>query len=495
MKEEAENRYFERALSEELGGEHAPDLSERILASASRAPSSMPARGRTGKLGRRSPAPPLTRRNSPLGAIMAVLLLIVAAVVVVMGMNTTRPSEIKETAGKSSVNTPKVQPRVEPAPMPQPPASNTPAIEPAPEQPKPEEKQDPPAKPDEVKKPEEKPPEKQPETPRQPEGTEVKRPPVEPKPEERPVEPRQPAVVAVVKELSRKGALKLRYADAETWRAAESAEVLREGVQLSASGHADIRLSSGALLRFNGELVLGANVEIRSEDLYVDNLDCAELKLQSGDLSAAMNGIAVFSASRGTLSISCVQGNVSTSDGAVSAGKTANLTARGLSKAQPTNTETLARKHPMLRNLPERVLVREDFEAASKDRLDRGELSEGIASANAKEAGVSIYFSDTFKLRAGDFVRFRYRVSRAIEELVLQFGVEGQGNYRVMLTPVKVGEWLEVEVALTDLVRTLDKSSRIEIGGTMKFFQLWAIAPQAVKLEVDWFEISRKAAD
>lgn len=498
MKEEAENRYLERALSEEIGGEHAPDLSERILASASRTSSAMPARGRTGKLGRRAPLPHPARSRSPFGAIVAVLLLIVAGVAVAIGVNTTRPTESRETADKGNVVAPHATPRVEPHPEPRPevPANTPPSNEPAPEQPKPEEKPElPPAKPDEVKKPEEIPPEKQTETPKQPEGTEVKKPPVEPKPEEKPAEPRLPAVVATVKESSRRNALKIRYAEAEVWRVAETGEDLREGVQLSASGHADVQLSGGALLRFNGEITLGAAIELKSEDLYVDNLDCAELQLKCGELSALMNGIALFSASRGSLGIACVQGSVSTHDGSVSAGKTASLTARGLSKPQPTNTETLARKHAMLRNLPQRVLVREEFDAASKERLDKGELADGVAVANAKEAGVSIYFANTFKVRPGDVVRFRYRISRAIEEMVLQFGVEGEGNYRLMLTPTKVGEWQEVEVALTDLVRTVDKTSKIEVGSNMKFFQLWAVAPQAVKLEVDWFEISRKAAD
>ncbi len=501
MKEEAENRYIERALSEEFGGEHAPDLSERILASASRAQSPMPMRGRTGKLGRRAPLPIPVRKRSPFGVIVAVLLLAVAAVAVVVGVNTSRPADTKETADRSSGGPQNTTPREHPKAGPETtaPGNIPPANQAAPEQPQPEEKPaTPPAKPDEVKKPEEQPaeqvPEKQPETPKQPEGTEVKKPPVEPKPDEKPAQP-QPAVVAVIKELSRKNALKLRYTDAETWRAAESGEELREGVQLSASGHADVQLAGGALLRFCGELALGAEIELKSEDLYIDNLDCAELKLRSGDLSALVNGIAVFSAARGSLSIACVQGSVNTSDGAVSAGKTANLTVRGLSKPQPVNTETLARKHAMLRNLPQRVLVREDFDAASKDRLDKGDLVDGVAFARAKEAGVSIYFASTFKMRAGDTVRLRYRVSRALDELVLQFGAEDSGNFRTLLPAAKTGEWVEVEFALSDLVRTLDKTTKIEAGATMKFFQLWAVAPQVVKLEVDWFEITRKAAD
>lgn len=498
MNEEAENRYLERALTEEIGGEHAPDLSERILASGSRAHAAMPARGRTGKVGRRAPLPLPSRRRSPLGAIFAVLLLVCAGVAVYWGVNATRTPETREAADKGNVAAPTPRPREEPGPKPQPqaPEENPPASEPLPEQPLPEAKpQTPAVKPDEVKKPEEQPPEKQPEVPRRPEGTEVKRPPAEPKPEEKPLEPRQPAVVAVVKELSRKNALKVRATESETWRAAEAGEELRLGVQLAASGHVDLLLATGALLRFNGEIALGAEVELKSDDLYVDNLDCAELKLKSGDLSAAIIGIAVFSASRGSLNIACVQGSVHTADGVVGAGKTANLTARGLSKPQPTNTEAVARKYAMLRNLPQRVLAREDFDGAGKERQDKGSAANGLGYAEGREAGVSVYFAQTFKLRAGDTVRVRYRVSRVCEECLLQFGTEEQGNYRLLLTPGKVGEWLEVEVPLTDFVRTLDKKSRIELGLTMKFLQLWAVAPQGVKLEVDWFEITRRAAD
>ncbi len=508
MKDEAEMRYLDQALREDLGGEHAPELAERILASASpvlsgvegRGQGAMPARGRTGKLGRRAPLPIPARKRSPLGAIMAALLLFVAAGAVLVGLNfagkSPEPKDPTETSKGTQGN---AAPRKESEPAPRSDApKNTPASNAAdPVEPKPEEKPETAPKPDEVKKPEIKPEEKpvQPEQPRQPEGTEVKKP-DQPKPEEKPViPPKVPAVVATVKELPRKNALKLRYAETEQWRYAETGEELREGALLSASGQADVQLSGGALLRFNGEISLGAEVALISEDLYVDNLDCAELKLSGGGSSASVNGVALFSTSRGSLSIACVQGSVSTSDGAVGAGKSATLTAKGLSKAQPTNLETLARKHAMLRITPQRVLLREDFEAASKDRLDEGEIVSGIATAESKQAGVSIYFPGTFKLRAGDVVRFRYRVSRACEEFILQFGAEGQGNYRAKLLPAKLGEWVEAEFTLTELVRTLDKETKIEVGIPLKFLQLWATGPQSIKLELDWFEIVRRPAD
>ncbi len=500
MKDEAEMRYLDSALREELGGEHAPDLAERILASASRAQAPMPARGRTGKLGRRAPLPIPVRRRSPLGAIVAAFLLFVAASAVLVGLNFAgKTLDHKDSTETGKGTLPNIAPRanVEQAPRSEKPANTPPANTAEPVEPAPEKQPENPTKPDEVRKPDVRPEEKPvtPEQPKNQDGTEVKKPDL-PKPEEKPVvPPATPATLAVVKDLSRKNALKLRYADTEAWRAAESGEALREGAQLSVSGHADVQLATGALLRFNGEITLGAEISLISEDLYVDNLDCAELKLSSGENKAGVNGIAMFAASRGSLSISCVQGSVSTSDGAVSAGKTATLTQKGLGKPQPTNMETLARKHSMLRVVPQRVLLREDFDAASKDRLDKGELANGVAQSEGKEAGVSIYFPATFKLRAGDVVRLRYRVSRALEELVLQFGTEEKGNYRDLLVAPKLNEWVEVEIPLAELVRTLDKTTKIETGLSMKYFQLWAVAPAAVKLEVEWFEIIRRPVD
>jgi hypothetical protein len=508
MRDEAEMRYLDSALREEIGGEHAPDLSERILSSASRGQGAMPVRGRTGKLGRRAgPEPgrraPLAlpaRKRSPFGAIVAALLLFVAAGAVLVGLNfANRTPEHKDGTETSKGTQGNTAPREEPKPAPK---NESPKESPAtnaagPVEPKPEEKPETSPKPDEVKKPEIKPEEKpaQPDEPKQPEGTEVKKPDV-PKPEEKPVvPPKTPAVIAVVKELPRKNALKLRYAETEQWRYAETGEELREGALLTASGHADVQLSSGTLLRFNGEIALGAEITLVSEDLYVDSLDCAELKLSATGLAASVNGIGMFSVTRGSLSIACVQGSVGTSDGAINAGKTATLTAKGMSKLQPVNMDTLSRKHTLLRNLPQRSLLREDFEDASKDRLDKGEIAGGVATAEGKGAGVSIYFPAQIKLRAGDVVRFRYRVSRACEEFILQLGVEGQGNYRVKLPMAKVGEWVEAEFTLAELVRTLDKETKIEIGAPLKFLQLWATSPQNIKLELDWFEILRHPVD
>ncbi|MBV6515998.1 MAG: hypothetical protein HPKKFMNG_01658 [Planctomycetes bacterium] len=74
-------------------------------------------------------------------------------------------------------------------------------------------------------------------------------------------------------------------------------------------------------------------------------------------------------------------------------------------------------------------------------------------------------------------------------------GTAEDGNYRLLFKATRVGEWMEVELPLTDLFRTLDKTTPIRIGFTFKNFQVWASDPKGCRVEVDWAEIVRRAAD
>ena len=511
MNEDADMRYLDSALRQEVGGEHAPDLSARIAAASARSISAGPVRRRiTVNFGRRAPLGAPSKRRSPLAAVIAALLLLVAVGFVGFAINTNREPhpfrDLNEAKGQPqpaanatspSDETPR-SPQPAPVVVPHPTEVVPPAIDP--EQPRPEQTPKPQPLPEgEVKKPDGK-PAPIPEAPRNPEGTEVRKPEAGTGPTKKPeVEAPALAEVAVVKELSRKNALKARYAESESWRNVEAGEVLNQGVKLSASGHADLSLSRGGLLRFSGTLSLsldGALVaDLGSEDLYVDNLDAPAMTVRGGGVSASVQGVAMFDVTRTSLGIACIQGEVVTAQGNLVAGKSGTLSLKGLSKVQAVNIETLVRKHACLRSLPQRVLMREDFDAIPDERIDEGSVSKGVGVSSENPAGVAFYLPKPISLRAGDVIRFRYRVSRALEEFLVQLGTADRGNFRKLLTPARIGEWVEVEVALCDLVRTLDRTEKIAPGTVFKTVQVWAHCPQACKLEVDWVEIVRRPAD
>ncbi|KAA0213794.1 hypothetical protein EDM80_07610 [bacterium] len=501
MSEQARDRYLDAALREVVGQEAAPDLSGRILAAAQRQQPQRPRRSRSlPAAGRRMGVGPV-RRSSATGPLLAALLVLAAFAAVIIAMNQPRLAPAPEGGAKANapVLAPNLQEPAEIVPAPEvPPAKASPE----PEAPLPDLPADPRPRPQPPAR-EEKPPAEVPPQPpaRAPEG-EVRRPESTepPRSEERPApEAELPrAVVATVKEVGRKNGLKLRYAESEEWRVVEAGEQLRAGARLRTTGQADLILVSGALARFDGEIALGSEeqgLELIDESLFLDNLDLPRVTVSASALSVVTAGMVLFEAGRNSLSISCLQGQVESPGGLVGAGKSATLTAKGLSRASATSLEALARKHAMLRGLPQRLLWREDFEQVPPERRHKGEVIDGVGRGEGTEAGVSVYLGQPQRLRKGDVLRMRLRVSRAPEELLLQMGTAEDGNYRCSFKAARVGEWMEMELPLTDLFRTLDKTTPIRIGFTFKNFQVWASDPRGSRVEVDWAEIVRRPSD
>ena len=501
MSEQAQDRYLDAALREVVAQEAAPDLSGRILAAAHRQQAQGPRRSRSlPAAGRRMGVGPV-RRSSATGPLLAALLVLAAFAAVIIAMNQPRLVPVPEGGAKTNapVPAPSLKKPAEAQPAPEvPPAKASPRREaPLPDLPAdPRPRPQPPAR--EGKPPVELPPQPPAKAPegevRRPESTEP------PKPEERPrPEAELPkAVIATVKEVGRKNGLKLRYAESEEWRVVEAGEQLRAGARLRATGQADLTLGSGALARFDGEIALGSEeqgLELIDESLFLDNLDLPRVTISASALSVIAAGMVLFEAGRSSLSISCLQGQVESPAGLVEAVKAATLTSKGLSRAAAVSLEALARKHAILRSLPQRLLWREDFDLVPPERRHKGEISEGVGRGEGAEAGVSVYLSQPQNLRKGDVLRMRLRVSRAPEELLLQMGTAEDGNYRLLFKAARVGEWMEVELPLTDLFRTLDKTTPIRIGFTFKNFQVWASDPKGCRVEVDWAEIVRRAAD
>jgi hypothetical protein len=359
-----------------------------------------------------------------------------------------------------------------------PPANESPQEQPKPDQPKPDE----PRKPDEVRKPEEKPPEE-----RKPDG-EVEKPrqPEETQPKETPR--KEPAVIANV---LGKPKLKLRYAEHEAWSEHDGA-TLKSGVQLQARGYVDLTLTSGALMRISGEVVLsgdGGKLEssMLKDELYFDNRGCNQpLTIISQKLRAELkDGAALFSESPGALEIACLDGEVSTSAGVVAAGSMKRLTSRGLGAAKPFAMDRT------LTEIPARVLLREDFDQEPKGGLYGGVIEKGVAMAKGHAEFVAFRFNPTLTVLPRMALRFSVRCSRA-QRLQLELFEQGGSDqpWLIHLTP-KQGEWVEVTVKFDDL-RLRDKpAARLAADTLLRNFKLYVEGEKDASLEIDWVEFVR----
>ena len=481
-----QDRLMDQMIEEAARKNGPPDLRAKIMAAASR----KTAPRVTGKL---IVLPQRRVRMIPIAitAIAALIVLTVLANIDFVRGLVTRASNGTRAQSASDGLEPQKQPASnqtteEPKPIRAPSVSDgsagPPANEPPKEQPKPDQsKPEAPRKPDEVKRPEEKPPEE-----RTPDG-EVEKPrqPEETQPKETPR--KEPALIASV---IGKPKLKVRYAENEAWSEFEGA-ALKSGVQLQARGHVDLSLTSGALLRFSGEVVLSGDSRklessILKDDLYFDNRGCNQpLTIVSQKLRAELkDGAALFSESQGALEIACIEGEVSTSAGVIGAGSMKRLTARGLSAAKPFALDRT------LMDIPARMLLREDFAIEPAGGLYGGSIVEGIASAKGHGEFVAFRFNPTLKLLPRMAVRFSVRYSKAKR---LQLELFEQGNdqpWLVHLTP-KQGEWVEVTVKLDDL-RLRDKpAARLAADTLLRNFKLYVEGETDASLEIDWVEFVR----
>lgn len=358
-----------------------------------------------------------------------------------------------------------------------PPANESPKEQPKPDQPKPDE----PRKPDEVKKPEEKPPEE-----RKPDG-EVEKPrqPEETQPKETPR--KEPAVIANV---LGKPKLKLRYAESEAWSEHDGA-ALKSGVQLQARGYVDLALTSGALLRIGGEVMLagdGSRLDssILKDDLYIDNRGCNQpVTVVCQKLFAELrNGSALFSPAQGALEIACLEGEVITAAGKVEAGNMKRLTSRGLGVAKALTPSR------MLDDVPARSVLREDFEQEPKGGLYGGVIEKGVALAKGHGEAVAFRYNPTLTVLPRMAVRFSVRYSKARR---LQLELFEQGNdqpWLIHLTP-RQGEWVEVTVKFDELRLREKPEARLAADTLLRNFKLFVEGEKDASLEIDWVEFVR----
>ena len=478
-----QDRLMDQIIEEAARKNGPPDLRAKIMAAANnKAPRT------TGKL---IALPQRRMRVLPI-AITAIAALIVLTVLVNIDIVRELVTRANSGAGAASAGLENKKPPAtnrateEPEPIRAPnvsdgsavpPANEQPKEQPKPDQPKPEE----PRKPDEVKKPEEKPPEE-----RKPDG-EVEKPrqPEETQPKETPR--REPVVIASV---IGKPKLKLRYADTDKWSDFDGAP-LKSGVQLQARGNVDLSMTSGALLRFDGEVSFSGDGKsldssLIKDSLYFDNRGCNQpVTVVSQKLRATLaDGAALFTQAPNAIEIACLEGEVVTIAGNVAAGSMKRLSARGLGAAKPF---ALTRE---LMDIPTRLLLREDFEKEPAGGMYGGKISEGIANATGNGEYVAFRFNPTLTVMPRMAVKMRLRVKQAKR---LQLEMFEQGNdqpWLIHLTPEQ-GEWVEVTVKFDELRLREKPDARLAADTLLRNFKLYVEGEKDASLEIDWVEFVR----
>lgn len=498
-----DDRMIERDLEEALGNDGpSADLRERLLAAtgaqtgarsasegavASHRPSENAGPAKVIPMRPRRMTAPVPKRSRAPAWIAAAAAVLIA--VGLIGLAAYQPQPEQEASAsaanepvtpKGTVNNPVATPSANtPAPVPAPeaprvpapgPEGNEPAPQPAP-QPTPEPKPGP--APEPAPQPQPKPEEvvEQPKPEPKPEGTEAK-------PEPAP----QPVKVAALLLGGEK--LKCRRGESEPWADYAGGEI-HYGLQLKAARPAELRLNDGALLRFDGELELrvdAATVQAvllaRRSELYLDNAGCSALVIRVGDLACSALGV-VHAEHEGTaVGLACFEGRVDHGAQQLKAGQQAKLGDKGLGKA----TDIKGARPSLVAQAGPRVLVRGDFD-------DLG----GIAKASGDNPDVTTALGDLAVL-AGATLRLRYRVTGGKALYVQLQKSAGDTQYGKWIPLAKVGDWQELEIPLSDLARDDNKGQGAPvIGEILRTLRVFAQDGQSPTLEVDWYEVSRRA--
>ncbi|MCA8936136.1 MAG: hypothetical protein KDB68_08005 [Planctomycetes bacterium] len=449
-----------------------------------------------------------------LGVGIAALLVLGVAI----GMNThlflpepeqTQPqARTNEPATPATSNTPAPennQPAIDeqPAPEPEP--------EPAPE-PKPEPKPTPETQPDDQI--EEKP---TPETPEQPQPKPepqpvepddvVEEPAPKPAPE---VEPSKPESTEVKPESTGAVVLATRLGDAkfevrygqQDWEDFTDQE-LREGISLKAGRDAvDLQLNGGGRARFNGEVVLTTEGSLTcfilaDDSLYVDNLNTGEgvLVLGKGHTAAMGDGAGVFYATHLALEVVCLGGNVTLDDENVMPGFSRRANKRGVGDAKPFQGDRF------LKGIPERSLIREDFDAPPAGGMyqDGERLENGVAIMDQEPRYLAFNFEPEAAVLPGMVLRFRYRTTD-ITKLELELFETGEIKLLKRTQPRlfkhiwmadKTGEWQTLELRVEEIANRDDQENFPTHGDLLRNFKLHYQGGEKAKLEIDWVEFVR----
>jgi cytoskeletal protein RodZ len=382
-----------------------------------------------------------------------------------------KPEPQPEAPGNSASPTP------EPEPTPERPE---PLIEPLPEPEKPDDAAEQPlpepsSRDDVVEKPQ----------PKEPEDTA----PVPDKPAER-------VVVATL--ASTEAKLEVRYGD-EPWRDWAGGESLYSGVHLRAGRVAiDAMLAGGGIARFDGEVSLVSVAatmvcDLREDSVYIDNLGTgnAVTIATEGHEVAMPDGACFVIVDRNGTEAACMHGSLTIDGSTVEPGTYRKATARGVGDARTFKGDS------MLKKLPARVILREDFDVAPPGGMyEEGErLENGVVVMDKAPRYIAFRYNPTLAVLPGTVLRMRVRATDVSKlELELFTAVDLKllrRNEELLFKHIWSpgdDEWQEIELRLEDIALKDNPERKIIPGDLLRNFKLHY---QGKKLEIDWVEFVR----
>ncbi|MCC7507986.1 MAG: hypothetical protein IT464_01265 [Planctomycetes bacterium] len=331
-------------------------------------------------------------------------------------------------------------------------------------------------------------PKPQPEPAPKPEDT-VETPKPEPKPEPGPTEaPPAPERVLIATVPDN---VKLRLFENAQWRDAKAGDPIVAGTRMQARrGNIDLLLSGGEQIRFDGEITLGVHegallAELHNDGLYADNLGFERELLVRGEglESRLAAGTALFSVSSGALTATCLEGRLTLGGEVVERRTERKATSRGVQRAREFQGDAL------LKAIPPRVIARYDFDVAPAGGLygDGERLEGGAVVMDQKPYYIGFRHNATLAVLPGMRVRFRFRCT-GVERLELEQFLADNTMFKHVWTPLKGGDWQEVELRLAEIPARDDADRRLQPGEALRNFKLHFVGS---KLEIDWVEFVR----
>lgn len=272
--------------------------------------------------------------------------------------------------------------------------------------------------------------------------------------------------------------------------------VLHAGDKLRVLEAAPLTLSTGALLTLEGEFTLGhandaPSLAMHSGAFYADTTGAAALPVQFGLLACTIDGVACMKESGGRMRVFCLEGTVRGPDRELKAGFSARLYEEEFGREAATSWSLVQREMRFLKTPPTRVMWREDFNETPGE-IWGGEVVDGVlrgklGPADQPERGTAFYFRENYTVREGDVLRFRVKFASACD-VVVQINSEVDGNYRHKLAKVKAGEWLTIEIPLSEFFKTADPGQLLQPGMLIRRFQLHPEDHPPIELELDQVE-------
>jgi hypothetical protein len=261
---------------------------------------------------------------------------------------------------------------------------------------------------------------------------------------------------------------------------------------LRTRGVVDLGLVGGGLLRFNGEIALAGSaeapkVELARKAIYVDAGSIpltVSTKLGAADVRS---GEAVLSVSSAAMVVACLRGDLQCLGAAVTPGSQVRVGRQGRGRTKRF------KGHSLLEKLPDRLVMREAFDAQPKGEggLYRGELRDGIAWNRGHDRGVAFRHVRGIGAERGMRLRLRVR-TRGVETLEIEMRGEGiPGGFLLRRPSGEEGRWHLVDIRLSDVPRREDPSRAVKAGDVLTDFRLDMEGTGSCELELDWVEIVR----